>query len=63
VTSDSEGYTCVMRGHRWVIVDRYGRPVDGELAHDDHGPARQRVDDMNDDYIARRLADSMERRS
>lgn len=63
---DDEGYMCVKRpsGDRdwWLIVDRYGRLVAGEARTTDYGESRRRADEMNDDVIARRLADSMARK-
>jgi sulfur transfer complex TusBCD TusB component (DsrH family) len=60
---DDEGYTCVKwihEGHDiWVISDRFSRTVEGEKTYYSYEEARKRADIMNDDVIARRLADSM----
>lgn len=61
VIRDDEGYASAMRDGRWVIVDRYGEIAVPEL-WPSSGEAQKRADEMNDDVIARRLADSMRRR-
>lgn len=47
-----------MRDGRWVIVDRYGEIAVPELWATS-GDAQRRADEMNEDVIARRLADTM----
>lgn len=58
---DNEGYTCVLQDGGWKIVDRYGQSIDG-WTHIRYEDARTRADDMNDDVIARRLADTIAKR-
>jgi hypothetical protein len=63
---DDEGYTCVKWIHQgcdiWVIIDRFSRTVEGEKTYYSYEEAHKRADEMNDDVIARRLADSMGKR-
>lgn len=55
---DDEGYASAMRDGHWVIVDRYGEIAVPELWATS-GEAQRRADEMNEDVIARRLADTM----
>lgn len=58
---DTEGYASAMRDGRWIIVDRYGEVAVPEL-WPDSASAQRRADEMNEDVIARRLADAIGKR-
>jgi hypothetical protein len=57
---DDEGYASAMRDGQWVIIDRYGE-IATEQTYGSSAEAQRWADIMNDDVIARWLADSMGR--
>lgn len=50
-----EGYSCMMIGGSWIIIDRYGKRIEGEQDYWDYSTARLRADTMNEEALARRF--------